>query len=134
MSRRRDEPADRDGNVAVLLSTAFERSTPNARGFRDVTPEVVHDTIGSARIVDVREPHEYIGDLGHIPEALLVPLAEVEAASERWDRSAPIVLVCRSGSRSAIAAELLMKKGFRAVMNMSGGMLARHAAGLPVGP
>lgn len=113
-------------------TTALDRSTPNGKGFRNVTPEVVHDTMGSARIIDVREPREYSGDLGHIAEALLVPLAELEAAAERWERSAPIVLVCRSGGRSAIAAELLVRLGFEAVMNMTGGMLAWNDVGLPV--
>lgn len=113
-------------------STAYERSTPNAKGFRDVTPAVVHDAIGTARIVDVREPREFSEDLGHIAEAFLVPLGELEAAAARWDRAAAVILVCRSGGRSAIGAELLVRMGFEAVMNMTGGMLAWNDAGLPI--
>lgn len=118
--------------MSKRASTAFERSTPNAKGFRDVTPLVVHDTMGSARIIDVREPREYTDDLGHIAEALLLPLAELEGAAVRWDARAPLVLVCRSGGRSAIGALLLVELRFEAVMNMTGGMLAWNDAGLPV--
>lgn len=131
MSRHSGDEPDRDSRAAVLATT-FERGTPDPRGFREVSAVVVHDTMGSARIVDVREPHEYTDDLGHIAEALLVPLGELEDAAARWDRRAPIVLVCRSGSRSAIGAVVLVRLGFSAVMNMKGGMLAWNDAELPV--
>lgn len=111
--------------------SALARAVPNPRGYRDVTALAVHETIGSARIVDVREPREYSGDLGHIAQSFLVPLAELAGAAERWDRHGPIVLVCRSGSRSAIGAETLLGLGFDAVMNMTGGMLAWVEQGLP---
>ena len=112
--------------------TALASSTVHEKGFRVVTSAVVHATRGTARIVDVREPREFTGDLGHIADAFLVPLAELEAAAVRWGRDAPIVLVCRSGGRSAIAAELLVGMGFEAVMNLTGGMLAWTDAGLAV--
>jgi rhodanese-related sulfurtransferase len=87
---------------------------------------------GRARIVDVREPHEFVGELGHLPAAELVPLRTVADAAQSWDRHAPIVVICRSGARSANAARILRELGFTAVMNLDGGMMAVGAAGLAV--
>lgn len=86
----------------------------------------------TSRLVDVREPAEFTGDLGHIAGAELVPLATLDAACARWPRDAELVLVCRSGARSARAAARLSSLGFHTVRNLEGGMLAWCAAGLPV--
>lgn len=108
------------------------RAIPNAAGHKDVVPAQVFADHGKTRIVDVREPHEFTGDLGHIEGAELVPLATVGHASAAWPRDTPIVLICRSGRRSEQAAQALMAAGFRDVMNMVGGMLAWSKEGLPV--
>jgi rhodanese-related sulfurtransferase len=97
-----------------------------------ITANELHARAQGVRIVDVREPREYCGEIGHIAGSLLVPLAELEAAAQRWSRSAPVVLVCRSGSRSAIGCGVLEKLGFESVTNLAGGMLAWSKAGLPV--
>jgi sulfur-carrier protein adenylyltransferase/sulfurtransferase len=110
----------------------FEQATTNVQGYSDVTPQLVHDTLGQVRLIDVREPGEYNAELGHIPGTDLVPLAGVLGAAASWDRDAELVVVCRSGGRSGRAAQGLVAMGFRRVMNMSGGMLAYNAAGLPV--
>jgi rhodanese-related sulfurtransferase len=75
------------------------------------------------RIVDVRELDEIEGELGRVPGSEWVSISDVARAAERWDRSAPIVLVCRSGRRSARAAEQLEALGFRSVASLTGGML-----------
>jgi rhodanese-related sulfurtransferase len=99
---------------------------------KTITASELHACAQAVRIIDVREPREYSGELGHIPESVLVPLGELEAAAPRWPRSAPVVLVCRSGSRSAIGCGVLEKMGFESVTNLTGGMLAWHKAGLAV--
>ncbi len=85
-------------------------------------------------VLDVREPEEFVGDLGHVEGALLVPMdalvARLPRLADRADR--PVVVVCRAGARSASAAALLAAAGFRHVFNLEGGMVAWHAAGLPV--
>jgi rhodanese-related sulfurtransferase len=101
-------------------------------GYRDVTPKELAAARGAARIVDVREPHELTGDLGRIPGIEPAPLATVATRARAWHRDEPIVLVCRSGGRSARAAQMLAAAGFRRVMNLAGGMIAYRAAGLPV--
>lgn len=81
----------------------------------------------TVRRIDVREPQEYTGDLGHLPGAELVPLATVEATSAGWPREQPLLLICRTGNRSAKAAELLAARGFTRLYNLTGGMLAVRA-------
>ena len=98
----------------------------------DVNASAAYEMRESARIIDVREPDEFTGDLGHIPGAELVPLATIGQAAASWDRDKPMILVCRSGGRSGRAASALVAAGFRRVMNLTGGMLAYTAAGLPV--
>ena len=77
---------------------------------------------GTYHLVDVREPHEFVGPLGHIPGAELIPLGGLVQAARGWDRRRPIVVVCRSGARSSRAAQLLEAMGFNAVASMAGGM------------
>ncbi len=109
-----------------------ENAAPHAMGYRDTTPAAVAAAAGKVRLVDVREPHEFVGELGHLAGAELVPLATVEAAAAGWDKDAELVLVCRSGARSGRAAALLTQLGFTKAMNMVGGMLAVHQARLHV--
>lgn len=107
----------------------FETGAARRAGYRDITATALAAARGTVRIVDVREPDELTGDLGHIPGVDPVPLGTLAAQAARWDRNTDIVLVCRSGGRSARAAEVLVAAGFRRVMNLAGGMLAYRAAG-----
>ncbi len=102
------------------------------QGHDQIGPGELGAWLGRARIVDVREPAEYHGELGHLPGSELVPLATLAQAARAWDRDAAIVVVCRSGGRSAAAQRLLASMGFRVVLDLRGGMLAAHAAGLAV--
>jgi len=109
---------------------AFEgKGQLNAQGIVDLSPAEVRALPPGTRLVDVREKDEYVGDLGHIAGTELVPLATVESRATAWDREAPVVVLCRSGGRSARAASLLRALGFRNVGNMLGGMLAYRASG-----
>jgi rhodanese-related sulfurtransferase len=85
-------------------------------------------------VVDVREPEEFTGELGHIEGALLVPLDALERRLPKLagyvDRE--IVVVCRAGARSATAAAILKRAGFSRVANLDGGMLAWARASQPV--
>jgi sulfur dioxygenase len=96
---------------------------------REIDPSEI-DAFPSARVIDVREPHELIGELGRLPRAEPVPLATVPEAAAAWDREQIFIMVCRSGGRSGRAAEVLARLGFRRVINLRGGMLAVQAAGL----
>lgn len=114
------------------MSGLYESATTNPAGYRDVGPAQVAGAGTKVRLVDVREPHEFTGELGHIAGAELVPLATVEGAASAWSKEQEIVLVCRSGARSGRAAAALTAGGFGRVMNMVGGMIAWNEAKLPV--
>jgi rhodanese-related sulfurtransferase len=83
-----------------------------------------------ARVIDVREPEEW--DAGHLAEATLIPLGELEAHRHEIDPATPVVIVCRSGRRSLLAAEYLRQVGFDRARSLAGGMIAWAAAGQPV--
>ncbi len=78
-------------------------------------------------VIDVREPREF--RQGHIPEAELVPLPEILSNTAGLP-AGEIVLVCRSGRRSARAAYALQKRGFEQVRVLKGGILAWETAEL----
>lgn len=110
----------------------FDHGQPRPEGFRDVSPAAAYEARDAVRLVDVREPSEFTGELGHVPGAELVPLGTIGLHLDRWDRDADIVLICQSGNRSGRAATALARAGFHRVMNLAGGMLAYTAAKLPV--
>ncbi|MFO0548777.1 MAG: rhodanese-like domain-containing protein [Polyangiaceae bacterium] len=115
-----------------MTHALFRNAAAHADGFRDVDPLLFHEHPKDARMIDVREPHEYNGELGHIAGTELVPLATVAGRATEWDRDKEIVVICRSGGRSANAARQLVALGFTRVMNLRGGMLAWNQAKLPV--
>jgi rhodanese-related sulfurtransferase len=70
-------------------------------------------------VLDVRLPGEF--RQGHIPQAHLIPLGEVSRRLDEIPKDRTIVTVCRSGHRSAIAAQQLIRAGYD-VKNLAGGM------------
>ncbi len=114
------------------MSASLEKlSTLNPAGYRDVPPQALAAVSPQARIIDVREPSEWNGELGHLARAQLVPLATLSTQAMSWDRNGEYVLVCRSGGRSARAAQVMVGLGFRHVYNLVGGMTAQRAAQTP---
>lgn len=85
-------------------------------------------------LLDVREPEEFDGELGHIPGSVLIPLKDLPARAHEIEASKdrPIVVVCRAGVRSTTAAAILTGLGFENVGNLKGGMLDWNDRGLPV--
>jgi glyoxylase-like metal-dependent hydrolase (beta-lactamase superfamily II)/rhodanese-related sulfurtransferase len=102
-----------------------------------LAPREVHAALSSPDpplLIDVRQPDEYSGELGHIPGSRPIPLRELAARVEEiaCHRAKEIVCVCRAGVRSATAAAMLTGIGFEHVRNMKGGMLDWNDARLPV--
>lgn len=99
-------------------------------------PEVPRDWLSShlsqVVVLDVREPDEFRGELGHIVGAELSPLQALAARAAALPRERPVVTVCRSGGRSGKAALGLLGLGFARVASLAGGMTAWNAQGLPV--
>jgi len=77
-------------------------------------------------LIDVREPNEYAS--GHIPGALLCPLADVQDL-HLPTLNIPIVLYCQSGRRSHLAWEILQAKGLSNLRELQGGFQAWQQAG-----
>ncbi|HEV2336937.1 MAG TPA: MBL fold metallo-hydrolase [Stellaceae bacterium] len=84
---------------------------------------------GAVQILDVREPAEFTGPLGHIAGAVLIPLGELAERAGELSHERPVVAVCRAGGRSAQATVILQKAGFTEVANLTGGMLRWRAEG-----
>jgi sulfur dioxygenase len=111
--------------VAEIAAVAQIEAADLSKRLRGAAPPLV---------LDVREPEEFVGELGHIEGALLVPMDAVEKRLPKLIGYAgdPIVVVCRAGARSASAAAILRRAGFSDVTNLHGGMLAWARASLPV--
>lgn len=103
----------------------------HALGFFEIEPKSAHESLDRYRLVDVREPHEYTGPLSHIDGSELVPLRGLMDNAGSWEKSQPILLICRSGRRSARAAEALMDQGFEHCTNLLGGMIRWNEDQLP---
>ena len=72
-------------------------------------------------IIDVREAYEY--QMGHVPEAVNLPLSELDARFQELDAAEEYHVICQSGARSAKACEFLSGKGYQ-VVNVLGGTSA----------
>ena len=98
---------------------------------RTMTAAQAHQAVTSdqAVLLDVRELSEW--QAGHAPQARHLVLSQLQDHLGGLPTDRPIVTVCRSGRRSAMAAKLLTRHGYQAT-NLTGGMNARATAGLPV--
>ncbi len=104
----------------------------DGKGIPEITVAWVSAHADECHLVDVREETEYTGDLGHVPGSQLVPIARILQHADGWDRTDPVVLICRSGGRSGDAAQRLEALGFAKVASMAGGMLQWNASSLPI--
>ncbi len=101
-------------------------------GILEIQPEWVEDHLKEVRILDVREPEEFDGPLGHIPGAMLLPLGKLSKQIDEVPTGRPIVTVCRAGGRSARASLMLKQSGHSKVANLAGGILRWRAQNLTV--
>ncbi len=85
---------------------------------------------GGALIVDVREPDEFAQV--RVAGSVLLPLSEFVARCNELPADRPLLMLCKSGARSASATEYLLRQGYPRVANVSGGIVAWYQAGLPV--
>ena len=104
---------------------------------RQLAPRDLGQRLSSANppvLLDVREPDEFIGELGHIAGSILIPLRHLSQGADKLEKfkQREIVAICRAGVRSTTAAAILTGLGFEHVCNLKGGMLDWIEAGLPV--
>lgn len=98
-------------------------------GLWEIDPRWLEEHLDAVTVLDVREPDEFEGPLGHIPGAQLIPLGTLAARVGEVATDKPVVTVCRAGGRSAQAAVLLQRAGVKQIANLTGGMLRWRAGG-----
>jgi len=111
--------------LAVLLLTACGQDTENDQGavYMTITAEEAKEIMDSEEgyiILDVRTQEEY--DESHIHGAILIPNTEIEARAEEvlTDKDQLILVYCRSGRRSKLAAEILVELGYTNIKEFGG--------------
>jgi hydroxyacylglutathione hydrolase len=111
---------------------AWKKRHGNLEGVPQMRPAELSSlgTRNGVQVVDVRNPDEWAH--GHLPGAIHIPLAALPERVGELDRSAPIVLHCKGGGRSSIAASFLQSQGMSNVSNLVGGYEAWVAKGLEV--
>jgi rhodanese-related sulfurtransferase len=98
-----------------------------------LTPERVAEMMdqGVAQVIDIREDHEH--EAGHVAGDRHIVISELTAQAGTLDRNSPVVVYCRSGSRSEVAADALVASGYDAY-TVEGGFVAWLEKGLPSEP
>jgi len=100
-------------------------------GFPEIAPEWVARHRDEVHVLDVRAAAELEGELGGLEGAQLVPLDELRARASEVPVDKPVVVVCQTGKRSAMATSILAKAGAPRVASVAGGMVAWRQLGLP---
>lgn len=120
-----------DQLAGYFVAAEVEAAELARQRYEEASPMVLAPLIanGEHHVLDVRTDAEWAA--GHLPGAHHCFLGALPQQLATLDRARPIVVQCRSGARSAIAASLLQATGFKEVINMQGGYQAWVAAGLP---
>lgn len=99
----------------------------------ELSEQIEDSSNGGIMVIDVREPHEYYGDMGHIKGSLHIPLMDLKDHIDRLrDEKRKKIFVCSSGERSYYACSFLKDQGVEEVANLRGGMIQWHLSGLEV--
>ncbi len=120
--------------VLVVLAGAIffsNRSGDSVAGLpREISVEEAYTKWQDGTFVlDVRTPEEWVA--GHVPDATLIPLNELSARLSELPKDQEIVIICRSGNRSAQARDILLENGFEQVTSVGGGFNNWTANGYP---
>ena len=125
--------------AAVIFGIATQDKSPDqtaTAGFsKEITVQQAYDYYQDVTVdLDVRTQEEW--DAGHIPGATLIPLDELGNRISELPKGEDIVVICRSGNRSATGRDLLLAAGFENVTSVAGGFNEWVANGFPseVGP
>ena len=109
-----------------------EAAATDEGGAREVSREEARKLVDEgAQLIDVRADHEW--EAGRIAGATHLPLAELAQRTAEVDKDRPVVLYCRGGNRSSMAAAALAEAGYDAV-KMSEGIVGWDGADLPLEP
>ncbi len=110
-----------------------ENREKNDLGIWEIGVDEVRENRNALQLVDVREPDEFVGELGHIDGA---NSSSIQTALMDYlptlSKEQTYVFICRSGKRSSRAAKLAVEQGFPHVYNMKGGMMEWNRRSFPV--
>jgi len=119
--------------VLIVLLIATEVSK-KLRKFKDISPAEAARIVGNDDnlVLDVREPDEFKS--GHLRGAKLIPLGSLAGKLSEIEKfkDKTVLVYCRSGNRSATAANILCRAGFSDVSNLAGGIIAWQSEHYPV--
>jgi len=115
--------------ISVLWFTSRSTAGTSSYPSEISVEEAVAKRDSGAFILDVREPDEW--NQFHVPDSTLIPLGELASRVGELPQDQEIVVVCRSGNRSAKGRDILLGAGFTQVMSMTGGLNQWQAAGYP---
>ena len=101
-------------------------------GLPELAPAWVATHLPELTILDVRSPEELQAPDGHISGSLNIPLQELVHRCQEIPSNKPLVVVCHSGSRSALATQQLLKEGITTVANLRGGLVRWSDEGYPL--
>ena len=118
-----------EGEVDIFAAPNWAPLRYSFAGIWEIDPHALEEHAREIQIIDVREPEEFTGPLGHIRGATLIPLGSLAERASELTHDRPIVTVCRAGSRSAQATVILRDAGFTDIANLAGGMLRWRAEG-----
>ncbi len=115
--------------LGLLLGAGACTSGQKAQTIDAKTFQSLIDTLPDEVVVDVRTSPELVG--GVISQAIHMDYSgpDFEKQIDKLDKNKPVLLYCATGGRSAGAGELLLKKGFKKVYNLDGGLNGWRAAG-----
>ncbi len=122
---RPERGAAREENRWGPVTTSFA-------GVPEIQPDWVARHLRELFVLDVRSRAEFEGQLGHVNTAYLIPLDELRERLAEVPRDRPVVALCQSGKRSAMAVEILRKADYQQVANVCGGMIQWSRLALPV--
>lgn len=108
------------GSFTVFETAADNHDLP---GVEDIDPQELAEKLGKVALIDVRQPNEFTGELGHIPGAQLVVLDTLPERLAEIPTDKTVVFICRSGGRSARATAFARENGLDNTYNLKGGML-----------
>ena len=116
-------------SAALTWNLFFDPANKDAVSPVEATAMLNHE---NAVVLDTRSMTEF--KTGHIVGAINIPLNNLSKQLKPLEKhkGQPIIAVCRSGSRSAMACKTLKKAGFENVHNLKGGIMAWESASLPV--
>jgi hydroxyacylglutathione hydrolase len=106
--------------------------TEDSHGIQEVHPKDLVPHLSKVRLIDVRRPEEFTGELGHIKGSELLTLGpDLLTTLEKGSKDQHIVFICRSGARSGQATMIALDMGYKNAVNLKGGMLLWNESGLP---